>query len=376
MENSVLVELNQKFSSISKLIPSNYSSNVQKMIKFIVHNKIDDKTFEKYINDILKKIELIEEYKIPFKSFINSVIEKNEENSLKILPKIKMIIKKIEEFYQICGELIFFIDCKIKNYEIEKINENNKTKNPDFCINWNSNNYYFEVKTIGCFKHEAQSILRLGTIDSRSETFSYVKNILLKDFDNKKTKESFCNFKKMIDNEILGVLSPTTYEKSFYIGDQLSNINFLIDKIDQNYKEGQYEKENTFLVLNVMIPYLMTFNNNDYSPYYLSGGRLLSGIFWNSAFCEDGMIVGNYNENYNIPTISENRISKQGILRKYTQIKGLIITCFHKDLNENKLHNFYLFRSNEKSEIIISGIVDKYHGWNNSLDANGFRLRK
>lgn len=376
MENSVLVDLNQKFSKISELIPSNYSSNVQKMINFIVQNKIEDKTFEKYINGILKKIDLIEKYKISFNLFINSVIEENEENSLKTLPDIKIIIKKIEEFYQICGELIFFLDCKMKNYEIEKIDENNKTKNPDFCIHWNSNNYYFEVKTIGCFKHEAQSILRLGTIDSRSENFSYVKNILLKDFENKKTKESYCNFKKMIENERIGVLSPTTYDKSCYIGDQLSNINFLIDKVDQNYKEGQYEKENTFLVLNVMIPYLMVFNNDDYLPYYLHGHRLLSGVFWNSAFCEDGMIVGNYNESYNIPTISENRINKKGILRKYAKIKGLIITCFHKDLNKNKLHNFYLYRSNEKSEIITSGIVDKYYGWNNSLDANGFKLRK
>ncbi|MCH7306320.1 hypothetical protein MMP74_18395 [Acinetobacter sp. NIPH 1869] len=218
--------------------------------------------------------------------------------------------------------------------------------------------------------------MRLGRIDSISENFSYLKSILLKDFESKKTKESYFDFKRMIENEKLGVLSPTTYDKSYNIGDQLSNINFLIDKVDQNYKEGQYEKENTFLVLNVMIPYLLVFDNNNYLPYYLLGSRLLSGIFWNSAFCEEGMIVGNYNECYNTPTISENRINKKGILRKYSKIKGLIITCFNKDLKENKLHNFYLFRSDEKSEIITSGLVDKYYGWNNSLDINGFKLRK
>ncbi|MBJ9947788.1 hypothetical protein I5729_01485 [Acinetobacter bereziniae] len=240
-------------------------------------------------------------------------------------------------------------------------------------MNWQGEYYYFEVKTIGNFKHEDQAILRFSFNDFSSSNFLYLKYILLIDFKNKNIEDQFEEYKGFIENEMQGVISPTTYNKAKYEGEQFSNIEFLIKKIERNYKEGQFYKENTFLVLNVMIPYYFAFNNNDYLPYYLYSSRLISGIFWNTAFCEKGMVVGNYNEDYRIPTLSNNRINKQGILNKYPKIKGLIITQFNK--NRDELHNFYLFRYGERLNVITSELVDEYYGWNDSLDSNGFRLR-
>jgi len=256
--------------------------------------------------------------------------------------------KNINIFAQKLGEIHFYCLCKERGISLTRVPESKHEKKPDFLFTDNGLDFYFEVKTPSIVGGEK-------SIDAEIND-SLNCNAYLED---------------TAKNSKNGIAFATRLIKPY--GNQNGNIkptiDTLIDKFQQNYKQGQFKESNTFLVLNLSFIHNLITEPEELRPIYAmrkNHESVLSGIFWMLAFQRIGMAIFGLSE-HKTGSI-EGYVEKEGVLMEHSDISGIIIVT-----NPPKVEAelWGLFRNKTLSNNIETLIKFVDYRYNDEIDSRG-----
>ncbi len=299
------------------------------------------------------------------------VLDKYNQKLLEILSSKNIFSldeEKTNEFVQLFGEAQFYLFCKKRGINLEKIKECNK-KTPDF--KHQGMDMFFEVKTLSIVSGETG--IKKHLEDSLNTQITIEKQIK-------------AGKKVALGETVIAPYGEKPYQKDK--GPITAVIETLIEKTKNNLKEGQYPNKEqfpnrvNFLVLNlIMIPPSRT-ENFVLRPAYCDDfmfQKCISGDLWMVAFARPGIQVLGTPEFEGKPCI-ESIIDRYGVLvdPDIDFIDGLLF-MIHPWQRPTEIWGLFLYDKyqswNDKNPDIINtliSIVD--NNWNDDKDLNGFNL--
>ncbi|WP_412478511.1 hypothetical protein [Azonexus sp. IMCC34839] len=265
----------------------------------------------------------------------------------------------LERFFQVVGEVQFWMLAKNKGILLDRIPEGVRST-PDFRIHGSSpNSIQFEVKTLsvtdgwralaGMAENSFEARLELQKQISRGERVAMVAHSVAPHGNVPRGLE------------------------------QTTMCRHLIDKASGNIKQGQYLGAPTFLVLNLMLIDGHFNGNSDLRPVapgYPYEWSVRTGALWTLAFGSVEQLVHGIPEYEGLPGI-EGKLERVGVLTNpdFENVAGLLLIV-HR-LSEEPI--FYGLRRNADGQDWASAcpaLSDVFHAlvgtnWNDDLDTNG-----
>lgn len=293
----------------------------------------------------------------PLDAYANELIALIDKN-----PYFALDPKLVNQFAQKLGEAHFCSLCLDLGVTLERVPKADE-ETPDFRLPLESSRLYFEVKTFSVVGGD------MG-IEAGLES-SFIAQLRIED-----------QFRR--GKSIATAQSETQPygDKSYRQGTIRLVITTLIDKISQNFKPGQFCKDNTFLVINLaLIPPFRT-ENFVLRPAYCDKfmfPKVLTGELWMVAFAREGMLVHGIPEFEGKPCL-EGILDTCGILvdERFSKIAGLLFMV-HPWHHPSEMWG--LFRSNDmaawsENNACILDVLNTLIGknWNNVQDTRGWEL--
>ncbi|BDB72246.1 hypothetical protein Cthiooxydans_46580 [Comamonas thiooxydans] len=272
--------------------------------------------------------------------------------------------KQLESFFQLVGEVQFWMLAHEKGVELERIPEG-KSNTADLKMAGAIPGLpQFEVKTLsvsgGGWMHLA-----------------------------KMAEESF-NAQLEVEAKLLSGATVAFSEQSIAPHGEMQQgkeytemCRHLIDKAVGNIKAGQYASAPTFMVLNLMLIGSHYDGNMELRPVaagYPERSDLHTGVLWTTGFGTMGQLIHRSPEFEGKPCI-EGFLGREGVLAHpdFKQLAGLLLVI-HSLSKEPTIYG--LMRAGDMDSYQSSGnhtLLDAFHkltghDWNDDLDSNGWRL--
>lgn len=274
-------------------------------------------------------------------------------------------VEKINYFTQKIGEFIFYIICVNKELFIDRIKEQNDKNTPDFKIEQDHSNIFFEIKT-----------------PTYVCSIAHIKSDLEESLNNTiKLEHKIKNGAKAAFAEMC--IDPYTYDNSKFRDKEMTKlITTLIDKAKNNLKKTQFEDE-TFLVYNLSVLGITQIVPSVLCPVYQDNFRtncLRSGELWSLGFISQGTPIYNEPEFEGASAMEGPLEDKCGILvdDNYRYVKGIIFMLydgtFHPD-DGTQLYGLLRNKDNfghDESIKLFKFLVGK--NWNDEKNSNGYWL--
>ena len=270
------------------------------------------------VNPVLDAIDLKECQDLESFYETDSFIRKKIENALKYLEGLNVAYdRKFNKVYEEYSEAMLYKMLKDKGISIKHIQENSH-KTPDFNVRNNENDKEsFDINL------ELKSLSFLdGNINYKNAQEEALNAKAEFEKRSKTQKVAFCEFSVCPMNK--NGHAPTVTEL----------IQYIINKIKQNIKKGQYEEKDTILVIDTkQIGYGATWKNSSIAiyddPLYNSK---CSGVLWNISFGKEGNLIYQPIEFEGKSNIA-GTLLKDGILNEYPYISALIFICYENFIN-------------------------------------------
>lgn len=269
--------------------------------------------------------------------------------------------QKLEKFFQLSGELQFWMLAEAKGVPITRVPEAKK-KMPDFRLNsgaaWAPS---FEVKTLSVaagFRNI--DAMMDGAVDSQIDLDAQQKRgVTFATSEQELTTHGHTDFERVV----------TTMCRN------------LIDKTQNNIKGGQYSAATTFLVLNLMLIDSARTGNSmlrPVTPGWPNAWSVNTGVLWTLGFGHVDQFVHSEPEFEGKPAI-EGRLGRQGILENpdYQDVKGILFVVHsHRGaaiygLWRSKDHTYWWDHEQDLAQVLVKLTQNNY---NDELDTYGFNL--
>jgi hypothetical protein len=272
---------------------------------------------------------------------------------------------KVNSFAQKLGEAHFYLICKNRGINLERVSESPGTKTPDFCIA--DIGATFEVKTLSvtsgdfgiqhALNDSVNANVRLESQLKEGKGFAYAETALTPYGEIERHQ---------------GMKKITTV------------IETIIDKLESLIKPGQFSGQNaSFLVVNLcLLPPIRT-DALSIRPYYVDTGSpylVVSGELWMAAFVNTQMPIVGVPEFEGKPSI-EGFAEREGILRgsRFSMIDGILFMVYPLSDKTDILGVYDSLKWDELNNAhqgIAQCLQDITNGkWNDSLDSNGWALQ-
>jgi len=280
-------------------------------------------------------------------------------------PNLALDARLTNEFAQALGEAHFLMLCLGKGLSLTRIPEQNH-KTPDFLLNKDALNLYFEVKTLSVV--DGQSGIKRHLDDSLDANIEIEKQL---------------RAGKRVASAV-SVVQPYG-EKPYQQGKGLITavIETLIEKTRQNIKRDQYSNTNSFLVVNLSIIHPFRTDNCVLRPVYCDDylfRKPVTGDLWMLAFGKPGMLIHGIPEYGGEPGI-EGILAKYGILSdpEFDNIAGILLMVHpqHKPVEIWGLFSSERYVQWEENNPDITATIRTLIGdnWNDDVDSNGWVLQ-
>jgi hypothetical protein len=270
--------------------------------------------------------------------------------------------QKLEEFFQLIGEVQFWMLADEKGVKLARIPKASH-KTPDFqFFNSGSVSLQFEVKTLS---------VRNGT---------YALEAMSED-----SRKSQIELKKQVSRGAQVAMQAHSVAPHGAIPRGLQQTTIcqnLIDKARNNIKRGQYAAAPTFLVLNLILIDGHNTGNADLRPVahgYPNESSVRTGAMWTLAFGTLGQLVHSVPEYEGLPCI-EGRLGRDGILVNpdFESLAGLILVV-HSLSEAPALYGLIRRADRESWDSTYPVIGRAFYAlvgtnWNDDLDTNGWQL--
>ena len=277
---------------------------------------------------------------------------KRKRSCIKLLKKISDKFEyddRIKSAYDAYNEAITYVDLK-KRCAIHNIPEA-KESTPDFIIINDEDEVYFELKSLAY--SEGNLIYQKSQNDALKGNISIEKQI-----NDQKKQGCKGNIVASYVREVLPLGSVSLIE----------GLKIVINKIESNYKPGQYKKGETILAVDLN-QLSISKGINDIYAIRRSFNHIgyCSGLLWTLAFGELNDRFYEAPEFEGKPNINKHRLNFNGVLTAHDDIKGLIFIVGGKP-TERFFYGFYRFNEQDSASAkLIQTICDGYNDDLNSL---------
>jgi hypothetical protein len=270
--------------------------------------------------------------------------------------------KKLESFFQLAGEIQFWMLAEEKGLRLKRISET-ETKTPDFRVEDQSEHpAHFEVKTLSV--HGGWVTLAKMAEDSFSTSLNLSKQM----------REG---------KRVVTAIQEIAPHGNVPHGQEWTEMSrHLIDKATNNIKSGQYTSAPTFLVLNLMLigsKFTGTFDLRPVAFGYPENWSVHSGVMWTTGFGSMGQLIHGQAEFEGKPGI-EGLLAREGILvnSNHEDIAGVLLVV-HSLEGEPNVYGLMHSTKDDHYESTNRDVLKTFrqlvgHCWNDEVDSNGFAL--
>lgn len=263
---------------------------------------VTDNSYLVFLRDAVEKVSDASQLDSILAEYNQKLLKISSENNFSLDPD------KTNEFAQLLGEAQFYLFCKNRGVNLERIKEcNNKT--PDF--KHVNQDIFFEVKT-------------LSVVSGGSGINKALEDALDAQIDIEKQLQSGKRVATGIS--VVQPYGEKPYQKGK--GTVTAVIETLIEKTKQNLKKEQFSNGVSFLVLNLSIIPPFRTENFVLRPAYCDDymfKKCISGELWMVAFARPGMPVLGMPE-FEVKPCVESIIDRYGILvdQEYDFVDGIL----------------------------------------------------
>ncbi len=257
--------------------------------------------------------------------------------------------------YEEYSEAITYWELK-KKYDVTRVPEAG-TPTPDFHVKLTTGKYpfdiYAEVKTLSFLD---------GNLNYKEAEKSGVQAKISSEEQLKREGATIGFGEAIISPFLKNNKLPTTTEL----------IEIYIRKIENNIKEGQFDKGDTILMIDIKQLLLQSYWDESAIAIYQEGftKSMVSGVLWNMAFGKENNLIYKPIDFEGKPNI-DSPLTKNGILVDYPFVKGIVVAAY-KNFQERKYIGF--FRHEDHQKQIAHFITDFCEFYNDDLNTNAFRI--
>lgn len=314
---------------------------------------VTDNSYLVFLRDAVEKVSDASQLDSILAEYNQKLLKISSENNFSLDPD------KTNEFAQLLGEAQFYLFCKNRGVNLERIKEcNNKT--PDF--KHVNQDIFFEVKT-------------LSVVSGGSGINNALEDALDAQIDIEKQLQSGKRVATGIS--VVQPYGEKPYQKGK--GTVTAVIETLIEKTKQNLKKEQFSNGVSFLVLNLSIIPPFRTENFILRPAYCDDymfKKCISGELWMVAFARPGMPVLGMPEFEGKPCV-ESIIDRYGILvdQEYDFVDGILFMIHPWQRNAEiwglfSYDKYVSWKDNEPDIVnTLNSIVG--NNWNDDKDTNG-----
>ena len=224
--------------------------------------------------------------------------------------------------------------------KIERIDEGN-TKKPDFKVTIDTQDMYIEMKTLGY----------------ANGNLNYKQNI------DEGLMAQISIEEKLKGNRVASsvrTISPLKTNKKNYDSSSVKYvIEILIDKINQNIKEGQFQEGNTVLLIDLNLICLFSSYEKEVLKIYKDIKTNISGVLWNIAFGKIDDEIYKFHDFQNNKNMLDGRLEKEGILNQHKYIKGILFRVYELEKTKNYLVGLYRQEDSSIMDLFFNKLCNK-----------------
>lgn len=326
--------------------------------------KLKQKTNSITINPLLNCFEQDDLERIDNKALIDSFVAEKQKKILNLLKMSNIDFNpKLKSSYDEYSEALTYIQLKEKFTNVDRVSEGND-KVPDFKIEFSCNNngetqnniIYAELKSM------AFSDGNLNYIKAMEQGLEMEIDI-----------ESQLKQGKMVAFGVTEIQPLHRGNKNYNPTSIRNAIEILIEKIEQNIKEGQFSLGDTVLIVDLKQLPLPSYYIEGAVPFFQEkmNNSLMSGIQWNVAFGKIGHLILKPIEFEGKENI-DGELEREGILVNRNYIKAIVFLDYLLNDNEPKIIGLYSQRNVNDS--VLEFLYRFCHFVNDEKNSNGWKL--
>ena len=271
--------------------------------------------------------------------------------------------KQLESFFQLMGEVQFWMLAKDKGVTLERIPEAKGNTADLKMAGTESDLPQFEVKTLSVSDGGWMHLAKMGEDSFKAQLELEAEHLR----------------GEQVAMSVQSIASQGMVQRGKEYTEICTN---LIDKAVGNIKAGQYAAAPTFMVLNLMLIGSHFDGNTELRPVaagYPESWSVRTGVLWTTGFGTMYQLVHGQPEFEGRPGI-EGFLGREGVLAHphFKELAGLLLVI-HRLSKEPTVYGLMRDADRERFEKSDATVLDTFHSlvgkdWNDDLDSNGWQL--